>query len=574
MSIYSIVEDEIKAYNDTVVDSNPTFASKQKDVLDLIDMYWSSKFREGDKDALGYKKVFYNIVNFPVETNSKMIDLDTKDIQIMAEDGQSYWPAWLMGKELAMWMKDKYFGRQLNEYALQWPKYGHLFAKKVDDDVVLVPPKNMKVRPDATSIKYIPIIEEHKYTPAELQQVGAERGWKRVDDAVKNLDEDGKVVIYEVYFPPTYLTEAEWDVENPTHNYFIMPEDQSFSLFSAKKPKCPYKDLSWEKLPDRLMGRGVVEKLFEEQIFLNRIKNYESEGLHWTSKHIYQTRDTGVASNLMTDVKNGEIMIMNSELTPVSVEERNLSMYMNATNLWEENAVKRAFAREPITGGAGKTGITLGSTILSTRMAMGYFEQKKEELGMFIKEILWDWIIPEFKKQNRSEHKVLIETLMKGDDDNSEKFFRLKLNEKMNDLKWTTKKPLTPEQWKIRKGIQAEILKGQELNVPESLYDNLKYKIKINIVGESVDTAQKITTLQTVFQILGSNPTVLQDKRIRKVFYKMLDLAGINPEDLQLNDDPIGLQEVAEEARAQVGGSIASPQMPQAGATAQSQTSL
>jgi len=132
----------------------------------------------------------------------------------------------------------------------------------------------------------------------------------------------------------------------------------------------------------------------------------------------------------------------------------------------------------------------------------------------------------------------------------------------MNKLRMSTNKHLSSDQWAIRKGLQAEILKNGELEVPKGFYDDLKYKIDIIITGEQVDTAAKMTTLQTMFQMLGSNPTILKDKRIRKIFYKMVDLAGFNPKDLQLEEEPTGLEQMIGEAQAQRGGSIAAIKTP------------
>src|SRR3990167_7163476 len=87
-----------------------------------------------------------------------MIDFDTKDIRIIAEDGQSFYPAWMMGKDLKIWMKDQKnstgqrFGQFLNQIVLVYPKYGHLLAKKAKNSVHLVPIKNIRNQPDAISI--------------------------------------------------------------------------------------------------------------------------------------------------------------------------------------------------------------------------------------------------------------------------------------------------------------------------------------------------------------------------------------------------------------------------------------
>ena len=146
------------------------------------------------------------------------------------------------------------------------------------------------------------------------------------------------------------------------------------------------------------------------------------------------------------------------------------------------------------------------------------------------------------------------------DDSASENFFKMTLDARMNKLK-AGSKYLTSQQWEIRRGIQAGLLRDEQVSIPKGAYDDLKYKIKIVIVGEEIDVASKLTTLQTVLQIIGSNPTILQDKRIRRVFYKMLDMAGINPKELGLDDVQAELSEVAEGVRAQRGGSIATPQV-------------
>jgi hypothetical protein len=149
-----------------------------------------------------------------------------------------------------------------------------------------------------------------------------------------------------------------------------------------------------------------------------------------------------------------------------------------------------------------------------------------------------------------------------GGDDASERFFKMHLADIMNKLK--AKEYMTSQQWEIRRAVNAEILKEKgKVSIPKGIYQNLKYKINIVITGEEIDTASKLTTLQTIFQILGSNPTILQDKRTRKVFYKMLNIAGFNPREIDVEETPT-VPEAAGMARAQVGGSIARPPAPPA----------
>ena len=565
---FQVVENEVNFYKNTALEQNPTFAPKMGDVYQLIDLFSVSRFRDGDKDSLGFKKVFFNVVNFVVDVCAKMLDLDTKDIYIKSEEGANYWTAWLMGKELKMWMKDKYFARQLNQYCKELPKYGDLWVKKVKDDVKWVPPQNMIYRVNAVDYTTIPLIEKHVYGKDELRIVGKEAGWDNVEEVIKEStvssvspaeygntvgvkddDVNTGIVIYEVWFPKGYL-------EKEKSNWFIISKGSDKVLAEAVKD-CPYKKLAWESLPGRLPGRGRVEQLFEDQIYLNRIANYKSTGFHWTSKHIYQTRSSNIEKNLMTQVDDGEILITNAEITPVVNEERNLQAYTADEQRWGQNLLQRTFTTEPISGQRSPAGTPLGSTVLQTQQATAFYKQKREELAEFIKEILWDWILPTFKNQIRKEHKILIENLLENGDSESDKFFGLILNERMNKLR-ANSRYLSQDQWAIRKSIQAELLKKEDLKIPKGFYDDLKYKIDIIITGEQLDVQARQSVYTTIFQMIGSNPTIFQDKRALRIFSKMLDLIGISPKDIFDEEVPTLQGTIA----AQRGGSIAAPVPP------------
>lgn len=533
------IQTEIDYCESTTLDLNPYFATNQISLLELVDLYWMSKFKDGDMDSFG-KKVFYNIVNLPVDVAAKMIDIDTKDIQLHPED-DNYWTTWVMQKELEYWMKDKYFGNQLNSFGFNLAKYGMLVVKKVDDDVQIVPLRNLRFRPDAVDFKYIPKIEKHEYQKDEFEAEAKKRNWDNWKDV--KFDENEKKNIFEAFFP-----------NDDGYNYYICSED-GIELV-ATKIEDPYKSTVWEKIDGRTLGRGNVEKLMEEQIYLNKIANLKAAGLTWTSLHLFQTKDNTVNQNLIGYQENGDILRVNSEITPISTEERNLSFYNYEEGRIENNAYKRVFSNEPITGSRAPSGTPLGSTVLQAQMAGGYYKQKKEQLANFVKEILWDWILPDFQKEMQKEHSILVRNLFDGSD-NSEKFFKMNLDTRMNELK--SKEYMTPQQWEIRRSIQAEIIKKGKLDIPKGVYDNLKYKLNIVITGEEVDTASKLTTLQTIFQILGSNPTVLQDPRTKKIFYKMLSVAGFNPVEIDDDQTP-SITEATQDVRAKVGGSIASPQ--------------
>lgn len=545
METQEIIKQE-KGFYDSSVDLNPYFCSREADRLRLIDLYSMSLFRDANKDSLGFQKVFFNIVNFPTDTSAKMLDVDTKDFRLLPE-GENYWAVWLKEKELNFWMKDKYFGRALNDYVRNWVKYGDLFLKKVGDEVRQVPLQNLIFRPTAKNLN-TPIIEYHEYQKDEFEMEGKKRKWENVTEVLQGK---APIKVYEITLPQNY--------PGSEYNYFVVSGKHTLAFDKRDEV---YKHLPFEKVPGRLLGRGIPEKLFEEQIYLNRIANYKADGLHWSSLHLFQTRDTRIASNLLTEAENGDILTVNSELQPVVNEERNLAAYQTEEQRYQLNARQKTFTREPISGGQTKTGITLGATRIQTAMASGYFDQKKEELASFLKEVMWDWVLPEFENDTKKGHTVLMDNLLDSEDVSSQKFFRAVLDSETRKRRAEIQakgRHLTPEQIEIIKRIKSQQLRTKELRIPDNSYTNLKHKMKIVITGEALDSGSEAATLQTIFQIVGSNPTVLDDPRVRRIFNKMVSLAGINPKDIGLEEEMEGMAQLAAQQRAQRGGSIAAP---------------
>lgn len=550
--ITNLVSGEVENYKKKTLDLNPSYASTQPDLLKLIDYYYASKFRDGDLDALGFRKVFYNICILPVEVAAKMMNIDTKNITLLGEDWDNYWTSWIKGKELHQWMENKYFGRQLNLYPLFMAKYGSLIVKKVGDDVLIPDINNIIFRPDSRNFEETPIIEKHTCSRDAFRVEAEKKGWTGYKKELAQLKKtDKNVEFYEVYFPEGFIESK--------YNYFLLGNEV---IDYMEMDYCPYKKLDWEQVPGRGLGRGQVEKLLEDQIYLNRIANYKAEGLHWSSKHIFQSRDQNIVSNLLTNTENGDVLTVNSELTPVAMEERNLGFYRYDEIRWEQMAFRKSFTTEPITGERAPSGTPLGSSVLQAQMTKGYYDQKREDLGSFIEEILWDWVLPSFEKENAGEHEILIQNLITGSDDYGQKLFSMMVDDRLSKRKrdmLTKGKMLTRDEEMIIRGTISELLKREKIKIPRNSYKNLKHKIDIVITSENIDIPAKLTTLQVLMQVLGSNLAVMQDKRVRKILMKALDYSGFNPNEFDFGEEeqPNLIQSI-QNARATRGGSVAS----------------
>jgi len=188
-------------------------------------------------------------------------------------------------------------------------------------------------------------------------------------------------------------------------------------------------------------------------------------------------------------------------------------------------------------------------------MAGGYFELKREDIGLALNEMIFDWVLPMFKKDKRIAHKVMVSefseeelTTLRG------LIVQTKTNKAL--VEYITKTGLVPDESEVdalKQVVAMKVRAEKEISIPENFYNNLKYKIDIVITNEQIDLAARVSTLQVIVQMLGSNPTILQDPNTKKYFMQLLEAIGISPAQFET------IETVEETAAvpAQVGGSIA-----------------
>ena len=570
-TIFEQIESEVRFCNKTTLDANPSYAPTQEDLLALIGLYLNSKFKTGDKDSGGLKKHFYNISNFRCAVGSKATDIDTKDVKLIAEEGQSYYPAWFLEKELKLWFKEKRFGQFINKIIYSLPKYGTVVVKIVQDEPILVRLTNLFSDPTAESLEQSGfVIERHLYTPQELRKKNWENieevitDWRNKKGKLSKKKEDRFIEVWERYGE----AKNEWLDKNGdgyTEAMFVIyhgaQKGRGVVLHKTKLDKFPYKEVHWERAEGRWLGKGVMEIMFENQIRENELVNLKAQGLRWTSLHLFQSRDDLINRNLLVDTVNGEVLRVRSEITPVAMEERNLAAYSQEEMRWDMNSDQKTFSYDVIRGQRAPAGTPLGSSVLQTQMAGGYFKMKQQDVGMFLKDLLLNIIIPDFKRKNNSEH---ILNFM-GDETELEKLDDLvigtKVREKMFTFLGGKKKIPSATYMNLVKRIEEERLNKLDqryVKIPKTFYNNIKYKVDVVITGEEVDLGAKIATLQSVLAIIGSNPTILQDPRTRRVFNQLLDYAGVSPLEMGRPGER-GISGLLEESAAKRGGGMPKP---------------
>jgi hypothetical protein len=218
------------------------------------------------------------------------------------------------------------------------------------------------------------------------------------------------------------------------------------------------------------------------------------------------------------------------------------------------NSQQRTFSQDIMRGDAPPSGTPLGTSQLQAAMSGGYFDLKREDVGFFFKEIIWDWVIPKFKNDKSKEHEVNLIALMGNDVD--ELIEAIVVNEYNSSLPKMIQKGFVPDpnQSEIMKSVIKSSLNSRPLTIPKNFYKDYKFKIDVIITNEQIDLSNKVNAGITVLQMLN-NPTILQDPRTERIFYQVTEWMGL----------PVkrsGTQSIQQSvAQARPGGSISSPQM-------------
>ncbi len=575
----SIIQQELDSFGKDITIING-WNWNQKKQIEQNTLYFNSKFVNGDIDDDGLKLYFYNIIRAACGTNTKAIDIDTKDILLLTAEGGNSLKTWFYQRDLKNWMKKKEFGKILNRISEELPIQGTCVLKYINGEVKFVNLKNFIVEQNADSLDQSNyIIEQHYYTPLEFKKIGDEMEWNNVDKIIKDFrglnsknstDNSQYIRVFERYgeyyneetdeyeYGVCYVADIPNDIKD-SPNYNVETAGNDYVLGKTKLEKHPYIEFHINKISGRWLGVGVCEILSENQIRLNELINQRVKSSYWSTLRLWQTKDTGVARNLLQDCENGDVLNPEDTIAAVPMEDRNgYSFYDSEINIWEQNGQKQTFATDIMMGGRTPAGTPLGSAQLSVSMSMSYFDQMKENIALQLKYLLYNYILPDFAKYANRAH--IIKIFGEDIDKMMEMIVDTRSRKKFFDFVAKNGRVPSPEFMDMVKEVDRQSLeKKSELmvGVESGWFDDIEYYIDIVITGESIDIATKASNILQAFQILQQDPTVLQDPTKKKIFSSYLEKGGLNLADIEASV-PKSIGPI-EQSTQPMGGGISSP---------------
>jgi hypothetical protein len=363
--------------------------------------------------------------------------------------------------------------------------------------------------------------------------------------------------VYEIrgWFPRAFIkdvqnekyTEAD-EIDYSYQLYYIIgspQEDQTADFVEALNcvyweddTEEVYKYLKRKPKSGRDFGVGVIEEGEEAQVWTNDAVLKQYRAMEYTTKVIGQSASKKLKGrNLLTETDDGTILEHedNKPITALNLlPSGGLQQYNALITQWYDQLEKTTSAYAAQRGETPPSGtpFRLQATVL--QQSSSVFKTLQQELGIFITEIIEDWVLPYLATRLNKAHILAYDFSPEELKDIDKKFSIANAND-MVKKKVLSGQIVTPEEyeaWMVSAGDFIKETKGQRfIDIPKDFYKNLKAKVTVNITGEQRNKAATLESLNNILITYASNPNLSQDPVASQLLARIIELsgAGISP---------------------------------------------
>lgn len=571
-NIFSFIRTERNDYQTEHIDAPEGAEFNQYDLIHTIELYSNSKYINGQYDALGRIKPFYNIVNRLVYLQAAAEDIDTKNVILETDNPNKYVQSLLLSEENHLWMKRAKFAMTLDHMTETRGRYGGVVVKKTEsnDDLFIdvVEWRNLIV--DQTDIDNGVKIERHFYTPAQLKEK-TEIGWdaEAIEDAIANQAEANTadhdrpesrntptkyIEVYEVHgsFPKSFRNPEESDDEYEQAMFVVAGVDYTEKsengtvlekgslLYSAEEEESPYKYLPYERVPNRGLGRGKVEEALQSQQWINDAVLKQKFTTDLATTVFIETDDSDFKKNALT-MSPGDVIQRkrnSAGARTISLTPSSLGYFDNLIAQWQSQVNGATSSLAINSGETLPAGTPYSLAALMDQNANLPFVKKQKQMGSFIAEIYQDWVIPFLIKQVKKKHILAAhfdaEQLQFIDGEFQEFNVEQELKKRLFSGAGVASKE---ELDALRLEVESELAKTgtkRFIEIPEDFFEGANYYVDVLVTNEQKQKSALFTSITSILQQYMNNPEVRSDPYARELLNTILEAAGFSPVKLEM----------------------------------------
>lgn len=539
----------------------------QYDTIKKTHLYVNKKFQD-NRPYQGRAKLFFDVATYRRDTIAKSIDIDTKDIKLIADNPESDIQTFIAEKEFKYWLKDSEFGEILNELGDDLATYGSIVLKCVVSKVENVDLRRLFLDPTVKNIRDSRFITQEIFmTQSELEAMSGK--WDNIDEVItkfgsyyapmsyENTGQQnviGSTPYYKIYERygevPEYMLDDNSNSDKLVRAFFVVAEpqavmrmqngtelDEGVVLFKSKWNKLyPYEDLHYKRIKGRWLGVGAIEDLFQVQERFNEIANQKRVSMEISALHFFQTQDKKAPNNLLKYSNNADV-IVTSGISPIANEERNLPAFQSEEEMYNQLADRLTFAYDASRGEAMPSSTPATNAVIQNNNINSFFSKKRENFGLFITRVMNNHILPQLLKDISNEH--ILRFI--GTPEDMAKFDNLITPYYVTDevIKRTLagESIYAPELEKIKNDVQMSLKKqGSQrfTKIKQDFYKNSKFMFDFVVTDEQQDTAVIAQNMFKLISDLSQNPAVLDDPVLKVFYFKYASMIGISPMELEL----------------------------------------
>lgn len=516
------IEDEIRQYTTATVNLSEGIVYSQKELVRRITLFETHTYPTGKFDNQGNYKYWYDIITSRIGNEIKNIDFDTKDINAYSERKIDELACIIVNLKIKEYLRETGQAEEINDAIEEGAGWGNVVWKKVKGGYERVDLKNFYViNQTVKCLDDSPAIERHQFSATDLRAKSST--WKNVQetlDGVKSetfsatidsTTKDTTVPYYEIYERNGEVKLSDLNSANDIPN---KPGDEKkyvlakvivsavkgngnaiqpkYIMFAGPISKMPYKEYHRGRYRGRWFREGIIELLFDLQVRANQIGNQLAQGLEWASKTIFSSSDKLIIQNILTDLKNGDI-IRTQNIAQVPVRMEGFDQLTNEWNRILQLADQITNSQEIVQGESLPAGTPFRMGALLNQNSNKLFDFIREKIAIPFGEIFEEWIVPDMVKSLKAQDVLRLV----GDSDFLDRLYQLIVDDwYLNNL--LSFGPHTDDIATTVKATELQKLKAR----PQLLMTGLKKvwtdfapHVAIIITGENYDLPTKMQTL-------------------------------------------------------------------------------